>query len=80
VQRISCAIFTCIEQFSRAYILFSASLSLRKAASDEVFDQTLNSGCTNSGHTAVDGLHLIENARVADAKFLLTLKTEGVET
>ena len=37
------------------------------------------SSCTNSGHTPVDGLHLIENKPDKTALFELTLFLDGVK-
>jgi hypothetical protein len=36
-------------------------------------------GCTKFGQGAVDGVHSIENTRVAGGDFSLTKKLEGVE-
>jgi hypothetical protein len=52
---------------------------LRKAASGVPFARSALPACTKSCHPPVDGLHSIENKSDADAYFLLTSKSEGVQ-
>ncbi len=50
-----------------------------KLRSDSAMPQRFRCECTKFGQGAVDGVHSIENTRVAGGDFSLTKKLEGVE-